>query len=65
LKEKLVEKGLFIKFENWAFEKWEKEHNHKFDDLSYNQAEFTDWLINPTRFCELAVQFGVEKLSAS
>ena len=49
LKDKLVEKGEWDSFSFYAFSKWD----HKDPSIKMVRWYFTDWLINPTRFCEL------------
>jgi len=50
----LAEKGEWEEFWKFAYNKW-PEHFNGFD------WEFDNWLINPARFCELAVGFLKEK----
>jgi hypothetical protein len=56
VKDKLVEKGLWKKFYWWVVRRYEIE---SVDD-PWKDEDFpaiTDWLINPERFYELAVEF--------
>ena len=60
VKGKLVEKGLwkqFYDYATWMFAAWVR-----LDNETKSNADFIDWLINPARFCELAVEFGKEVL---
>jgi hypothetical protein len=56
VKEKLVEKGLFDKFDDYAFQSW------RVNGSVYGVKSYAAWLIHPARFCELAVHFGKEVL---
>jgi hypothetical protein len=60
VKDKLVEKGLWKKFYWWVVRRYEIE---SVDD-PWKDEDFpaiTDWLINPERFYELAVEFLKEE----
>lgn len=53
LKDKIVETGEFDAFENYACRQWagsEDEGNN-----------FTNWLLDPTRFCELCASWWQER----
>lgn len=49
LKDRLVEKGEWDSFSFYAFSKWD----HKDPSIKMVRWYFTDWLINPTCFCNL------------
>jgi hypothetical protein len=52
VKDKLVEKGLWDDLINYTWTSWDG----KYSD-GWRMSWFIDWLINPTRFCQLACQF--------
>ncbi len=60
-KDKLVEKGLWNEFDEWAFMKWDA--LKPFNDLSRHIGEFNNWLFLPVdesgepHFCRLVAEF--------
>lgn len=58
--DRLVEKGLYVDFDEWCFQQWTDQR--PFNDMSRNLAEFTIWLLskNPDgtyRLCSLVAEW--------
>jgi hypothetical protein len=62
VKEKLVEKGEWEGFDRYAYGEFcRRADKFQIEITGYVSAAYSNWLINPERFCKLAVQFIKQK----
>ncbi len=59
--EKIVEKGEWTIFMNFAKGEFEIETSHSRDHVREYYNDFTHWLQNPARFCSLVAEWLKEK----
>jgi hypothetical protein len=58
VKDKLVEKGEWESFDRFAYGEFcRRADKFQIEITGYVSAAYSNWLINPTRFCELAAGF--------
>ena len=63
LKEKLVEKGMWLAFMCFAARQYNKDHQDRPLSLdgSYVVVDFNLWLLSPARFCQLVADWWKEE----